>query len=418
MKKSRLFTLILVIIFAILSISTLTACGKPFTVTFDGNGGFLLSEDVEEVQTVKKASKLKAPVYGRYGYDQVGWDVELSSIKTDTTVKAVWQVTKYKIIYDLAGGIETESNQREYTIEDEDITLFAPQKTGYEFIGWTGTGYTSATKNVTIPSGSYGNKTFTANWIVKNYNISYNLNLGELTSANPSTYNILSVDQHISNPTRTGYDFIGWTGTGLTEPTTAVVIRTGSHGDREYTANWEAMKFNVNFDLNGGKIDGSDTIDPKVVSYDSKIGELPIPELEGKVFDGWYLGDERISSSMVYNFTEDISLTARYADYYTVKFILKSKVGSVEVACLYDGKTEKEDEHVYPNGKLENLVNAQPSGRYSDDYDFDCWVYVSEDGNEVVITKDTVFTKDIFTHSTVYIIAKCKAGPWTPIIPA
>ena len=40
------------------------------------------------------------------------------------------------------------------------------------------------------------------------------------------------------NPTKDGFDFAGWTGTGLTEATKNVTIAKGSTGDRTYTATW------------------------------------------------------------------------------------------------------------------------------------------------------------------------------------
>ena len=43
----------------------------------------------------------------------------------------------------------------------------------------------------------------------------------------------------LKNPTREGYDFIGWTGTGLTEATMTVTIAKGSIGNRTYTATWK-----------------------------------------------------------------------------------------------------------------------------------------------------------------------------------
>ena len=39
-----------------------------------------------------------------------------------------------------------------------------PTKTGYTFLGWTGTGLSAATKTVTISKGSTGNRSYTANW--------------------------------------------------------------------------------------------------------------------------------------------------------------------------------------------------------------------------------------------------------------
>ena len=58
-------------------------------------------------------------------------------------------------------------------------------------------------------------------------------------TGNPKTYTIVSDDIVLNNPTKKGYIFKGWTGTGLTEATMTVTIPKGSTGDREYTANWE-----------------------------------------------------------------------------------------------------------------------------------------------------------------------------------
>ena len=52
------------------------------------------------------------------------------------------------------------------------ITLKNPTKTGYTFQGWVGEGITTPSKNVTIPVGSSGNKTYTAVWTVNEYPVS------------------------------------------------------------------------------------------------------------------------------------------------------------------------------------------------------------------------------------------------------
>ena len=51
-----------------------------------------------------------------------------------------------------------------YTSISPDITLNIPVKTGYAFKGWTGTGLAAATKDVTIASGSTGDREYTATW--------------------------------------------------------------------------------------------------------------------------------------------------------------------------------------------------------------------------------------------------------------
>ena len=58
------------------------------------------------------------------------------------------------------------------------------------------------------------NHTVYAIWNPINYTISYNLNGG--SANNKSSYNIETDTFTLSNPTKTGYTFAGWTGSNGT----------------------------------------------------------------------------------------------------------------------------------------------------------------------------------------------------------
>ena len=74
----------------------------------------------------------------------------------------------------------------------------------------------------------------------KEYTITYNgVEEATFATANPTTYTIESAAITLNNPTREGYAFAGWTGTGLDAATTTVTIAHGSTGDRSYTATWK-----------------------------------------------------------------------------------------------------------------------------------------------------------------------------------
>ena len=79
----------------------------------------------------------------------------------------------YNITYNLNGNnpytTSNPANPTTYTVESDAITLINPTRKGYTFKGWSGTGLTGDTnKTVTIPAGSTGNRTYTANW-TENY---------------------------------------------------------------------------------------------------------------------------------------------------------------------------------------------------------------------------------------------------------
>ena len=90
--------------------------------------------------------------------------------------------------------------------------------------------------------------TLTAQWTVHQYTITYDL-AGGTAEGNPGTYTIETGAFTLKNPTKSGYTFTGWSGTGLDgENNMTVTIPTGSTGERSYTAHWR---------YNGGSSGGS-----------------------------------------------------------------------------------------------------------------------------------------------------------------
>ena len=86
------------------------------------------------------------------------------TVDDDVTLYARYNLATYNINYVLNGGTNDSNNPSTYTIESNNITLADATKTGYTFKGWTGNGTTTPTKNLLLPKGSYGDKTFTANF--------------------------------------------------------------------------------------------------------------------------------------------------------------------------------------------------------------------------------------------------------------
>ena len=97
----------------------------------------------------------------------------------------------YTISYDLDGGSVATENPTSYTPLHPDITLNNPTKEGYRFDGWTGSNGSTPQTTVTIPAGSTGERTYTANWTAL-YSVTWDISDAEaanwsLSSANPFT---------------------------------------------------------------------------------------------------------------------------------------------------------------------------------------------------------------------------------------
>ena len=158
----------------------------------------------------------------------------------NVTLTANAKIITYSIAYDLDKGQLTKDNPSDYTVETESITLTNPTKANYEFIGWSGTDLTGSNNTtVTIVKGSTGAREYKANFTPTNFTITYkNSDGSDLTTTNPTNYNIESDDITLTNPTKTGYEFAGWTYEGQNTPQTEVKINKGSTGNKAFTANF------------------------------------------------------------------------------------------------------------------------------------------------------------------------------------
>ncbi len=132
-----------------------------------------------------------------------------------------------------------------YTVEQE-VKLPYPEKGGYFFEGWSGTGMTGQEYYVTIPEGTTGNREYTAHWKPTTYEIAFLMNGGEPLAS--ISYTVESPDFDLPIPVRNGYKFVGWTSDGITVPQEIVTIHQGSMGFRMYTANWKVIEYTITLD--------------------------------------------------------------------------------------------------------------------------------------------------------------------------
>ena len=265
---------------------------NQYTITYDLDGG--TAEGNPDTYTVETdAFTLKNPT--RPGYTFTGWSGTGLTGEDNLTVTipkgstgnrsytAHWSLNTYSIMYDLNGGTAS-GNPTSYTVESATITLNQPTKTGYTFTGWSGTDLTGEDNlTVTIPTGSTGDRSYTAHWSLNTYSITYDLN-GGTVSGNPDFYTVESAAITLNQPTRIGYTFTGWSGTNLTgEDNLTVTIPTGSIGNRSYTAHWSLNTYSITYDLDGGTAFGN----PDSYTVESAAITLNEPTKAGYVFTGW-----------------------------------------------------------------------------------------------------------------------------------
>lgn len=309
---------------------------NKYSVVFNSNGGSGTMSN--QTHTYGSSLALTSNSFTRTGYTFAGWNTKadgtgtnytngqsvsnlVSSSGGSITLYAKWTLNTYSITYNLNGGSNPSTGvTTSYNVTSSTITLPTPTRTGYTFGGWFTSSGLSGTAVTTIASGSTGNKVYYAKWNLVNYTISYNLAGGSLANANPSSYNVETATFSLNTPTKLGYAFAGWTGTGLSSATTSVSIAKGSTGNRSYTATWTPNKYTLTFNANGGSVSEA----TRTVAFGSAYGTLPTPKRTGYTFKGWFTsasGGTQVSSSTIMTSANGATIYAQWTvNNYTLTF--------------------------------------------------------------------------------------------------
>ena len=271
----------------------------------------------------------------RTGYTFTGWNGDIVSEMPDRdiTYVATWSINQYTISFNTDGGSDIAPVTQDYNTE---VTVNEiPVKKGYTFIGWDND----------IPEYMpAGNMVLTAKWSKDVYNITYNLDGG--TAGNPDTYEVDSPVITLERPKRSGYTFLGWSGTGIDGTQMDPVITTGSTGDKEFTANWKENSYTIQFIPYGDGTTGS--MDDMNLKYTDRVSISANKfKRTGYTFAGWSL---KAGTDKVYNDSEVISGLAEgdnerltlypvwTANNYTVHFDTKNGDVIVDRTFTYDKK--------------------------------------------------------------------------------
>ena len=364
----------------------------------------------------------------RTGYDFLGWSgTDLSGntnnpvvIPTgssgDRTYTATWRAIQYPLSYNYSYGITSPTgsvltdpgNTTSYTIDTATFTLGNPSRTGYTFTGWSGTGLSGESNmSVQIPMGTTGARSHTAHWTPQSWGITYDYGNGipaDTSSVfsdpgNPGSYTF-DTEVHLTNPSRTGYTFTGWSGTGLSgSENMDVWIRRGDSGARSYQAHWRANNYTLYFQYNipagcTSTITGNTA--SKTVTFDSAIGTLPNPALEGYTHGSWSIDSSGITESTKWVWTTDKTANIYWeANQYKLYFDFNDPrnsdnalhTGSIVENIPQNTGYAQEGGHWYKMITYDKAIGALPSPTLIG-YSFNGWTIGGS-----LVTADTLFNK-------------------------
>lgn len=146
------------------------------TVTFKSFGETITTLTAYETLQYGFSNPSAFNALSKTGYTFNGWfDSSGNQVFATTIVPnnpsnivltAKWTPIEYTITFNGIDGADNSLNEQyeTFTIESQTFTLKYPSKEFYSFLGWTGSNGATPQKDVTISTGTTGNKTYTANW--------------------------------------------------------------------------------------------------------------------------------------------------------------------------------------------------------------------------------------------------------------
>ncbi len=235
---------------------------RGYVVTFNANGG-----TGETTRTILPGANVGAlPTPTRTGYTFAGWWTAASggtrisastTVTGDVTYYAHWTINQYTVTFNANGGTGGKSAKQNYG-----TAIVAPTvtRTGYTFTGW---------QPVVLETVPASNVTYTAQWQVNQYTVTFNANGGTGGNTKTQDYGSAIVAPTV---TRTGYTLAGWS------PSLPATVQASN---ATYTAQWQINQYTATFDANGGEGGASTT-----QNYDAVI-VAPTVTREGYTFLGW-----------------------------------------------------------------------------------------------------------------------------------
>ena len=277
------------------SVENVYGYGLDRKVELDANGGKI---ETSSITVLYGGTFGNLPTPTRQGYVFGGWYTEKEGgvpVTSETYYKEVevnkiyarWLNDKLNVVIDPNGGTyENSTSTTSYILEyQEEKEISIPERTGYNFAGWTLTGEGSSIENNTFKMG-HVNATLKAKWENKEYTLTIDPNNGSWNNSNESQeFKIKYLDtKNIAEPTRDGHVFTGWQVSGENASFTSGVFTMGT-SDATLTATWQTNDYTYIVKHYQQNIDGNGytLVDTDTSSDNASFGSSVTPDVKSYV---------------------------------------------------------------------------------------------------------------------------------------
>jgi len=238
-------------------------------------------------------------------YEFVKWTVNGEDAGTTATVTftvegnveyvAVFAKVKYTVTATAENGTVEGAGEYEVGLA---ATLTATANENYEFVKWTVNGEDAGT-TATVTFTVEGNVNYVAVFAKVKYTVTATAENGTVEGAGEYEVGATATLTATANE---NYEFVKWTVNGEDAGTTATVTFT-VEGNVNYVAVFAKVKYTVTATAENGTVEGAGEYEVGLAAT------LTATANEGYVFDGWYVGEEKVSTEATYTFTVEANAT-------------------------------------------------------------------------------------------------------------
>lgn len=385
---------------------------NTYVITFNANGGKFADKSSVKTKILADGDTITAAGIddpgdystgvgeNRRDYKFVGWALTKNASEKANdfgfatkakTIYAVWAETQavfYTVAFDAQGHGDEPSPER----VEHGKTVAEPSSMtadGYNFGGWY---KEPAGENAfEFSSAIISDMTLYAKWTLTTYQLTYNLDGGTNDGDNPDTYSVESPDILLKDPTKEGFDFLGWYYDDDYK-NRATQITHGTTGNKTLFAKWKIKTYTISYNAGGNLIVGAGNVLPVEKRYGENISLLGESyQAPWYVQDGWATVDSNETAlkdyelNEVYSKNESVTLFPHWkkADY-TITYHLDGGVNNpsnpdtysisdsttgvvfkdpLKVGSTFAGWYGKED---YSGNKVTKLTVCDSSCKYGD----------------------------------------------------
>ena len=256
--------------------------------------------------------------------------IATTQISEEIEFEFTYRERLYTVTYYLNGGEWGDNHGLPgYTINTSTYAIPKPTRYGYIFLGWTYEGQESPQLNVSIVTGSTGEKEYYANWQGVEVTVSNNVNTQTIKVRFGEKYENLFDDPQIP-----GYHFKGWKlenatdGDYITKETVCNIAE-----NHKLLPDISAIEYTLTYYYYDGKQN-----EEEKVQYNTDFTLKGSIEREGYTFDGWMYNGELLSTEKTqWQYTQDITVVAKWTPN-VYKVTIKGCKDDIVIDATYDAK--------------------------------------------------------------------------------